>query len=142
VFLRKTLQLPWKWGTEHEKARRIALAQCNLAVSFHHGNGVGQDKKEAVKYYRLTAEQGNSFRTLSVSGQMEDLLHKDHKEFDQQKIPETAGELLWFTTVPQQFQVFFVGQTLCDFCAVGLPGGVHPDTERVRKEFPCSAVSL
>jgi TPR repeat protein len=84
VFFRKTLQLPWKWGTEHEKARRIALAQCNLAVSFHHGNGVGQDKKEAVKYYRLTAEQGNSFRTLSVSGQMENLLHKDHKEFDQQ----------------------------------------------------------
>ena len=25
---------------------------------------------------------------------LEDLLHKDHKEFDQQKIPETAGELL------------------------------------------------
>ena len=102
VFLRKTLQLPWKWGTEHEKARRIALAQCNLAVSFHHGNGVGQDKKEAVKYYRLTAEQGNSFRTLSVSEWTPNGRPTAPRSprVRPTRIPETAGE-------PQHFPSSF-----------------------------------
>jgi hypothetical protein len=35
--------------------------------------------------------------------------------------------------VPQQFQVFVIGRTLGGLGAVGLPFGVHPDTERVRK---------
>ena len=36
-----------------------ALAQLNLGSFFYHGQGVGKDEKEAVKWYTKSAEQGN-----------------------------------------------------------------------------------
>ena len=35
-------------------------AQYNLGVMYDNGEGVPQDYKEAVKWYRLAAEQGNA----------------------------------------------------------------------------------
>ena len=37
-----------------------ALAQYNLGVMYDNGQGVTQDYKEAVKWYRLSADQGNA----------------------------------------------------------------------------------
>ena len=36
----------------------LAVAQYNLGVSYERGEGVGQDWEEAVKWYRLAADQG------------------------------------------------------------------------------------
>ncbi|OLP04663.1 tetratricopeptide repeat protein, partial [Rhodoferax antarcticus] len=38
----------------------LADAQSNLGVMYENGQGVSQDYKEAVKWYRLAAEQGNA----------------------------------------------------------------------------------
>src|ERR1035438_1191098 len=37
-----------------------AVAQVNLGVIFHLGQGVAQDYKEALRWYRLAAHQGNA----------------------------------------------------------------------------------
>jgi TPR repeat protein len=36
----------------------FALAQYNLGVMYHNGQGVAQNHEEAVKWYRKAAEQG------------------------------------------------------------------------------------
>ena len=36
------------------------MAQYNLGVMYDNGDGVPQDYKEAVKWYRLAAEQGDA----------------------------------------------------------------------------------
>lgn len=51
--------------SELESAKRLAIdgdasAQYNLGVMYMNGTGVLQDYKEAVKWYRLSAEQGNA----------------------------------------------------------------------------------
>lgn len=37
-----------------------ALAQGNLGLMYENGQGVAQDYQEAVRWYRLAAEQGNA----------------------------------------------------------------------------------
>ena len=46
-----------------------ALAQLNLGVMYHNGQGVPQDYKTAVKWYILSAEQGNAKAEFNL-GQM------------------------------------------------------------------------
>ena len=36
------------------------MAQCNLGVCYKNGDGVSKDSKEAVRYYRLAADQGHA----------------------------------------------------------------------------------
>lgn len=43
-----------------------AAAQYNLGLAYHKGLGVPQDYEEAVKWYRLAAEQGNADAQLSL----------------------------------------------------------------------------
>ena len=48
-----------------EKTKRLAnagdaSAQCNLGWMYMEGEGVPQDYKEAVKWYRLSADQGDA----------------------------------------------------------------------------------
>jgi uncharacterized protein len=38
----------------------IAEAQYNLGVMYKNGQGVSQDYKEAIKWYRISAERGNA----------------------------------------------------------------------------------
>ena len=38
----------------------VKRAQSNLGLMYHEGQGVQQDYKEAIKYFRLSAEQGNA----------------------------------------------------------------------------------
>ncbi len=42
------------------KSRRNAAAQFDLGDSYYNGQGVPQDYAEAVKWYRMAAEQGNA----------------------------------------------------------------------------------
>jgi TPR repeat protein len=48
-----------------------AQAQLNLGFCYENGNGVPEDKVEAVKWYRLAAEQGsaNALQALSDLGE-------------------------------------------------------------------------
>lgn len=46
--------------TEREFVNPDADAQYNLAWMYDNGKGVTQDYKEAVKWYRLSAEQGHA----------------------------------------------------------------------------------
>ena len=38
----------------------VERAQLNLGLIYAQGQGVPQDYKEAIKYFRLSAEQGNA----------------------------------------------------------------------------------
>ena len=38
----------------------VERAQLNLGLMYAQGKGVPQDYKEAIKYFRLSAEQGNA----------------------------------------------------------------------------------
>jgi len=38
----------------------VERAQLNLGLMYAQGQGVPQDYKEAIKYFRLSAEQGNA----------------------------------------------------------------------------------
>ena len=38
----------------------VERAQFNLGLMYHEVQGVPQDYKEAIKYFRLSAEQGNA----------------------------------------------------------------------------------
>jgi TPR repeat protein len=38
----------------------VERAQLNLGLMYSKGHGVPQDYKEAIKYFRLSAEQGNA----------------------------------------------------------------------------------
>ena len=40
--------------------KRQQYAQCLLGYCYKHGNGVGQDNKQAVYWYRKAAEQGHA----------------------------------------------------------------------------------
>ena len=42
-------------------------AQYSLGVSYEIGEGVAQDSAEAVKWYRLAAEQGNDDAKFSLN---------------------------------------------------------------------------
>jgi TPR repeat protein len=44
-----------------------ARAQFNLGVMFDHGQGVPQDDKEAARWFRLAAEQGNQYAQLILA---------------------------------------------------------------------------
>ena len=39
--------------------QNFSPAQANLAVMYHYGDGVAQDKAEAIRLFRLAAEQGS-----------------------------------------------------------------------------------
>ena len=43
-----------------------ARAQYHLGFSYYNGEGVTQDKKEAVKWYRLAAEQGHALAQYNL----------------------------------------------------------------------------
>ena len=42
-----------------EADRGVRNAQCSLGLCYMHGEGVERDLKEAVRYYRLAADQGH-----------------------------------------------------------------------------------
>ena len=48
-------------ATKKDAESGDAMAQYNLGVMYHSGEGVPQDHAEAAKWYRLAADQGNSF---------------------------------------------------------------------------------
>ena len=59
--------------TEFEEAKRLAEdgdaeAQNDLGVMYGNGEGVPQDYKEAVKWYRLAAEQGVAAAQYNLGG--------------------------------------------------------------------------
>jgi len=43
-----------------------ADAQFNLGNMFTNGQGVAQDREEAIRWYRLAAAQGNAFATAAL----------------------------------------------------------------------------
>ena len=43
-----------------------ALAQSNLGVAYHNGEGVPEDDAEAVKWYRKAAEQGDAIAQTNL----------------------------------------------------------------------------
>lgn len=66
------------WETHGLKGN--AGAQYSLAKMFHTGTGIPQDEKEAIKWYRLAAEQGNviaQFQLGVLYKYGEGVLHKD-----------------------------------------------------------------
>ena len=57
--------------SEIERTKRLAIdgdvsAQYNLGVRYMNGEGVPQDYKEAVRWYRMSAEQGNARSQLNL----------------------------------------------------------------------------
>jgi TPR repeat protein len=48
----------WKLVHDRSPGRHTPVAQYNLGTMYHEGDGVKQDDKEAVKWYRKAAEQG------------------------------------------------------------------------------------
>ena len=58
------------------------FAQCNLGLMYNYGNGVKEDEKEAVKWYRKAAEQGYSRAqcNLGISYEDGDGVEEDKKE--------------------------------------------------------------
>jgi TPR repeat protein len=48
-------------ATKKDAESGDAMAQYNLGVMYHSGEGVPQDHAEAAKWYRLAADQGNFF---------------------------------------------------------------------------------
>jgi TPR repeat protein len=47
-------------------AQGDAAAQFNLGVKFENGQGVAQDKAEAIRWYRLAAAQGEATATATL----------------------------------------------------------------------------
>ena len=45
---------------EQQASQGLAAAQFNLGVAYANGRGVPQDDVQAVKWYRLAADQGNA----------------------------------------------------------------------------------
>ena len=43
-----------------------AVVQLTLGKCYYHGDGVDQDKQQAVKYYKLAADQGQVIPTLKT----------------------------------------------------------------------------
>ncbi len=42
------------------------MAQANLGIMYENGRGVAQDYAEAVRWYRMAAEQGNAIAQLNL----------------------------------------------------------------------------
>ena len=53
-------------ATRHAAEQGDADAQYNLKVAYGTGEGVAQDDAEAVRWYRLAAEQGNAGAQLAL----------------------------------------------------------------------------
>jgi TPR repeat protein len=45
----------------------VAQAQYNLAVCYHHGTGVDRNEREAMRLYRLAADQGHTAAEQELS---------------------------------------------------------------------------
>ena len=51
---------------DRSPGRHTLVAQCNLGVMYHDGEGVEQDQVEAAKWYRTSAEAGNAVAQCSL----------------------------------------------------------------------------
>ena len=74
--------------------KEMRMAQISLGWCYHNGEGVEKDLKEAVKYYRLSADQGNA----DAKTKLETLL-KNHPHLRYQ---QATGTQTQFFASPDQ----------------------------------------
>ena len=58
--------------SDSRKGLGNANAQCNLGLMYHEGLGVAQDYKEAVKWWRLAAEQREEQAQINLAAMQDD----------------------------------------------------------------------
>jgi TPR repeat protein len=61
---------------EKAAAQRLALAERDLANFYQHGIGVGRDRDEALRLYRLAAQQGDPIAKTFIRAISENLSSK------------------------------------------------------------------
>ena len=79
---KETFKRMWKLVHDRSPGRYTAPAQYGLGVRYAKGQGIKQDHKEAVRWYRIAAEQGYAAAEYNL-GDMYDTgegVKQDHKE--------------------------------------------------------------
>ena len=55
-------------ATKQKAALGFAIAQFNLGHAYYWGEGLPQDYKAAIRWWRIAADQGNAFPQISLGG--------------------------------------------------------------------------